>query len=55
MHDYFIFKLFNRYSRRVMWMKFASSNNDPHIIVQYYLDTVKAINGISFEISYSIN
>ena len=32
------------------------TNNDPHIIAQYYLDnTVKAINGISYEISYNIN
>ena len=37
-----------------MWMKCASTNNDPHIIAQYYLDTVKAINGISYEISYNI-
>ena len=38
-----------------MWMKCTSSNNDPHIITQYYLDTVKSINGKSYEISYNIN
>ena len=38
-----------------MWMKCASTNNDPHIIAQYYLDKVKTFNGISYEISYNIN
>ena len=31
--------------------KCASTNNDPHIIAQYYLDTVQTFNGISYEIS----
>lgn len=30
----------------------ASSNNDPYIISQYCLDTVKVNNGESYEISY---
>ena len=32
-------------------MKCTSSNNDPHTIAQYYLDTVKSINSKSYEIS----
>lgn len=30
------------YSRRVMWLEVASTNNNPRVIAKYYLDTVAA-------------
>ena len=29
------------YSRRIMWLEVASSNNDPAIVAKYYLDCLK--------------
>ena len=31
------------YSRRVMWLEVASSNNDPAIVAKYYLDCLKQL------------
>ncbi len=36
------------YSRRVIWVNCASSNNDPSIIAYYYLRSVKQIGGCPF-------
>ena len=33
------------YSRRVMFLEVASSNNDPKIIAEYYLECVKEVGG----------
>ena len=29
------------YSRRILWLEVASSNNDPKLVAQYYLDYVR--------------
>ena len=31
------------FSRRILWLEVASSNNDPKIIAQYYLDCVRQL------------
>ena len=33
------------FSRRILWLEVASSNNDPCIVAQYYLDCVRQIEG----------
>ena len=33
------------FSRRILWLEVASSNNDPRIIAQYYLDCVRQLGG----------
>ena len=33
------------YSRKVLWLEVASSNNNPRIVAQYYLDYVRQITG----------
>ena len=33
------------FSRRILWLEVASSNNDPKIIGQYYTDYVRRIGG----------
>ena len=37
---------YGRFSRRVVWMKVASSNNNPAFIAQYYVDYIREIQGI---------
>lgn len=34
------------YSRRIMWIEVGSTNNDPFVIAQYYLDCVRQVGGI---------
>lgn len=34
------------YSRKILWLKVASSNNDPKIVAQYFLECAKEIGGI---------
>ena len=31
------------FSRRILWLEVASSNNDPKIVAQYYLDCVRQL------------
>ena len=38
--------LMHRYSRRIMWLRVAQSNNDPRIIADYYLDCVEEVKGV---------
>ena len=33
------------FSRRILWLEVASSNNDPRIVAQYYLDSVRQLGG----------
>lgn len=33
------------YSRRIMWVRTAYSNNNPRIIAQYYLETIETVGG----------
>ncbi len=34
------------YSRKVIWLEVANSNNNPRIVVQYYLDYARQIGGV---------
>ena len=34
------------YSRKIMWLKMASTNNNPKVILLYYLSTVLSCQGI---------
>ena len=36
-----------RYSQRIIWLKAASSNNDPYYIARNYFDSVRRENGKS--------
>ena len=31
------------FNRRILWLEVASSNNDPKIVAQYYLDCVRQL------------
>ena len=33
------------YSRRIMWLEVGRSNNNPRLVVSYFLDCVKALGG----------
>ena len=33
----------DRYSRRIIWLEVGSSNNDPMIVANYYLEIVKLL------------
>ena len=33
------------YSRRILWLKAAESNNNPHYITKYYVDCVRELQG----------
>ena len=35
--------LLSRFSRRIMWIHVASTNNDPKVIAGYFVDCVKGI------------
>ena len=35
-----------RYSRKLMWLKVASTNHNPHVIVDYYLNAVAEFKGL---------
>ena len=35
----------DRFSRRILWLEVASSNNDPRIVTQYYLDCLRKLGG----------
>lgn len=34
------------YSRRIMWMKCGYTNNNPRVIAQHYIDTVRYVQGV---------
>lgn len=34
-----------RYSRRIIWLHLSSTNNDPRVILQYYLLSILECNG----------
>lgn len=33
------------FSRKILWLKVSSTNNDPKVIAGYFIDTVKTLNG----------
>jgi len=33
------------FSRRIMWLEVASTNNDPRFVAKYFLDTIRQIKG----------
>ena len=35
-----------RFSRRIMWLKVASSNNNPKFIASYYFECVRKVGGM---------
>lgn len=39
------------YSRRIMWLEVAPSNNDPSVTAQYFVDTIRQITGTAKIIS----
>ena len=43
------------YSRKVLWLKLSSTNNDPRVIVQYFLDTVAERGGMYNLSEFSVN
>lgn len=34
------------FSRRLMWLEVAETNNDPEVVAQYFLDTMKQVGGV---------
>ena len=40
----------NSYSRKIMWLNAASSNNDPRVIGSYFMECVISIGGKSHSI-----
>jgi len=34
------------YSRKVLWLNVGSSNNNPKVIAQYYIDCVRQVGGV---------
>ena len=34
------------FSRRIMWLEVASTNNDPRFVAKYFLDTIRQIKGV---------
>ena len=46
------FFLFIRYSRRVILMNCGKGNNDLRIILQYYINAVRSLQGIKFSHVY---
>lgn len=35
-----------RFSRRIMWARVSTSNNNPYIIAQYYLKCISMVGGM---------
>ena len=43
---YFIVVLFYcSFSRRVMWLRVANTNNDPRVVAKHFVDCVKFVGG----------
>ena len=40
-----LFSVF-RYSRRIMWLEVTSTNKDPAIVAQYYVDCIRQMEGL---------
>ena len=36
------------YSRRIIWLEVATTNNDPYVIAGYFVNVVKALGGNVF-------
>ena len=36
----------SRYSRKVLWLRVGSTNNDPKVVAAYFLDYIKEVGGV---------
>jgi len=41
------YRCIDDYSRKIIWLKAASSNHRPGIIAKYFVDTAEQIGGVS--------
>ena len=37
---------YNRFSRKIIWIKIGSTNRDPGVVVSYFLDAVENVGGM---------
>ena len=43
--------IITRFSRKIIWLKVASTNHDPKVVLQYYLESVEVIQGIAVHVN----
>lgn len=48
-HVSFKFCFYGRFSRRILWLRVARTNNNPKVVASYFLDYVEEIAGTDFK------
>lgn len=43
------FCFYGRFSRRILWLRVARTNNNPKVVASYFLDYVEEIAGTDFK------
>ena len=41
-----VLSIYQRYSRKILWLKLSPTNKEASVIVKYYLDVVGEIGGV---------
>ena len=40
------YTIYHSFSRKILWLEAGASNNNPHIVANYYVNCVRQLKGI---------